>query len=195
MNDWLREIRAAAEADAGVHEIASADPQIDELLSEFFSRVPESEGFGVVLDTLAEMSTWQVAPAGKAAESARAVAAARSASDVVTVLGVPRRRARQAMEESLGLTRDAADLLLDRPAVVLLTFEPTRVRRLADVCERVPGQLFAEIVSSSRSSAGHVYAYRPGVEQGAAPARRVGEPSDAAGILEWGYRFFSLGSE
>jgi hypothetical protein len=188
-------MRAAARAEVAAldDDDVVTDRQIDEVLYAFFSRVPESEGFGIALDALAEETSWHNAPAGTAAATARELAAGRLPRDVVTALGVPRRQAREAVEQALDLAHDAADLLLDRPAAVLLTFQPSRVRRLADICERIPGELFAQIASSSRASDGHVYAYRPGTIPDT-PVRRAAEPSGATRLVEWGCRFFGLRS-
>jgi hypothetical protein len=193
MDDWLRSMRAAAQAEQAELEDddGGTDRQVDYVLAGFFASVPESEGFEIAIDVLAEDTSWSNAPAGAAAASARKVAAGPSPSDVVTALGVPGRQARGAVERALDLSRDAADLLLDRPAAVLLTFDPSRVRRLADLCQRAPGELFALIASSSRSSGGYVYAYRPGTTSDAA-ARRAAEPSGAGSLVEWGYAFFGL---
>ncbi len=197
MDDWLRSVRASARADVAElddgDEVAS--PKVDDVLAGFFSGVPVSTEFEFALDALAGAMSWSTAPAGAAAASARKPPAAGPLpSDVVSALGVPGRQAREAVEQVLGLSRDAADVLLDRPAAVLLTFDPSRVRRLGDHCQRAPGELLAAIASSSRSSGGYVYAYRPGPVSETA-ARRPDEPSAAGSPVEWGYAFFGLGSE
>ena len=192
MNEWLQSMRAAARAEVGAPDAGEVeDSRVDEILVSFFSESPETAGFTAALEALAGDTSWRGAPAGGAAATAQGVAADRTPSDVLDALGVPRRRARDAIAQSLDLNPDAADLLLDRPVAVLLTFDPHRVRRLADICDSVPGQIFAQIVSSSRGSSGYVYAYRPGVPP-TEPAKRVGDPSSALPLLDWGYRFFGL---
>lgn len=189
MNEWLKSIRAAARVELEALDDVVADQQIDQVLDAFFSPLPDSEQFGIALEALAEQTSWHDAPAGTAAARARELAAGPSPMDVLTALGVPRSQAREAVERALDVSREAADLLLERPVAVLLTHDPSRARLLADICERTPGELFATIASSARASGGYVYAYRPGTSPDTA-ARRPGEPSDTASLVEWGYRFF-----
>lgn len=193
MNEPIRHLRSAARAEAQlVIPDEANDPRAEELLDAYFAEVPESNTFLAALDVLGEITAWPDAPAGSAAASASALAPVRTPSDVASVLGIPRRQAREAIESSLVLTRDAADVLLDRPAAVLLRYDPSAVRGLTELCGRPPGQLFARIASSTRASGGYVFPYRPG-DQSTAPVKRLDEAP--ASLLDWGYTFFGLGTE
>lgn len=190
MAESTRDLRAAARAELEVATGARDAPEVDELLAQFFAATPESNTYLEALDSLAQETAWMNVPAGRAA-SAVGGKSAGTPSDVASALGVPRRQAMHAVELRLGLGADAADLLLDRPAASLVTFEAARVRALAVECQVMPGQLFADIAASMRSSRGYVYAYRPGSAP-TTPAKRVTEPSGAPTLLEWGYAFFDL---
>ena len=190
MNERLRDLRAAAAAELLGDDTDRADsPKVDELLERFFAETPASDFFEDVADALAQTAAWPDAPPGRSASRIPRWPE-KPTRDVLTALGGARRQARGAVSHSLELGDAAADLLLDRPAAVLLTFDPEMVRELAQRCHTAPGPLFADIAVSEQGSRGYVYAYRPG-DALSVPARRAIQ-SNRPSILEWGRRFFGL---
>ncbi len=195
MNDALSRLRADVDAemsetgDALVPADADLSEDLEELLVDHYAAEPASDAFIAALEALSQSEAWHEAPAGRAASSARAHRSTRTRT-VGEALNVTTSLARSALVRSLGLNRDAADLLLDRPAAALLKYPPDAVAGAVDLCGRPRGEIFKAIADSSRMSGGYVYAYRPGPES-AEPAKRAAEDADPlAELIAWGRGLF-----
>jgi hypothetical protein len=188
MTDDLARLRAEALEELaelqGTSEPASDDREADDLL--LIAHQPESAAFIAALEFLAQNSRWADAPSGRAAATAKSLGPA-TPTTVLGGLAAPAAKVRAAIERGLYLGRDAAELLLDRPAAALMTYDPVSVRQVAKLVDRNPGELFAAVAASARSSGQYVYAYRPG---GAAdgPAQRPSETLSSDPLLTWGLR-------
>lgn len=196
MNDQLREILTDLEAELAEAELAPlrgpglTATQMASLLG-FLAEEPLSDAFTAALDELARASTWVNAPAGRAAASAVRPRSARSLS-VSEAFLAPSGAVRSAVEAFFGLNRDAADLLLDRPAAALLTYPPQVVANAAAACGTPLGELFGAIADSSSLSGAFVYPYRPGVAR-AEPASRIEGGTSMDALVAWGYELLRLG--
>lgn len=195
MNDPLSRLRADVDAeltetgDVAVAGGVDLPEELEKLLVDQYAAEPVSEAFVAALEALSRSAAWHEAPAGRAASSARAHPAARTRS-VGEALNAATSQARSALERSLGLNRDAADLLLDRPAAVLLTYPADAVARAVDLCGRPRGEIFKAIADSSRMSGEYVYPYRPGPTT-AEPAKRAADDADPlAEVIAWGRDLF-----
>lgn len=197
MNDPLSRLRADLDAgfpDGGdwpESDKAAASDDLDEFLLTFYRSQPASETYLAVLDALAEAEAAADAHPGRAAASAQSLRGKRGArsSSVEQALRCPAYLARAALAAALRITSDAADLLLNRPAAVLLTYSPDAVAAAGDACGRGRGELFRAIADSSRVTGDFVYPYRPGVAA-VEPARRAVDQSDALGeLVAWGRAF------
>ena len=153
-------------------------------LLRVLSEEPLSGAFRAALDELARASTWTDAPLGRAAASAARPRSAGSQS-VGEAFLAPSGAVRSAIEAFFGLNRDAADLLLDRPAAALLMYPPHVVANAAAACGTPLGQLFGAVANSSRLSGGFVYPYRPGAV-GSEPASRVESGTSMEELVAWG---------
>jgi hypothetical protein len=189
MNDRLREILKDLEAELAEAELTPHPepgreaPQVASLV-RYLAEEPLSEVFTAAVDELARASTWFDAPAGRAAASAARPRSARSLS-VAEAFLAPSGAVRSAIEAFFGLNRDAADLLLDRPAAALLTYSPQVVAGAAGACGTPLGELFGAIADSSRLSGGFVYPYRPGVAR-TEPASRIEGGTSMDALVAWG---------
>ena len=189
MNDPLDDILTDLEAEAAAADQAAptgqdlTDSQTASLL-EVLSEEPLSDAFTAALDELARRSSWADAPPGRAAVSATRPRSARSVS-VAEAFRAPSGAVRSAIEAFFELNRDAADLLLDRPAAVLLTYSPDRVADAARACGTELGELFGAVADSSRLSGGFVYPYRPG-GAGTEPASRIEGGTTMDELVAWG---------
>lgn len=196
MNDQLREILTDLEAELAEAERAPLPgpsltaAQMASLLG-YLAEEPLSDAFTAALDDLARASTWVDAPAGRAAASAARPRSARSLS-VAEAFLEPSGAVRSAIEAFFGLNRDAADLLLDRPAAALLTYPPQMVANAAAACGTPLGELFGAIADSSRLSGAFVYPYRPGVAR-AEPASRIEGGTSMDALVAWGNALLRLG--
>lgn len=195
MNDELQEIRTDLEREASESSIApragsDLTPKQLASLLEFLRDEEPSVALMAILDELARQSVVQGAPAGRAAVSA----ARPRSSDPVSVAEAflaPSGRVRSAIESALGLNRDAADLLLDRPAAALVRYPPGAVAVAAAACETPLGELFGAVADSTRSSGGFVYPYRPG-ERKAEPAARIDVGDSMDELVAWGEELLRL---
>jgi hypothetical protein len=196
MNDQLRKIVMDLEAELAEAELAPPDgpdltaTQMASLL-RYLAEEPLSEAFAAALEELARALTWPEAPAGRAAASASRPRSAHSVS-VAEAFLAPSGAVRSAIEAFFGLNRDAADLLLDRPAAALLTYPPQVVASAAAACGTPLGELFGAVADSSRLSGAFVYPYRPGVAR-AEPASRIEGGTSMDALVAWGNELLQLG--
>jgi hypothetical protein len=99
--------------------------------------------------------------------------------------------ARSALSSGLGISIDAAELLLERPASALMSYPARKVAFSAAACGRTRGQVFAVIAESLRAGAPYVFAYRRGAKP-SVPAKRVADPvSEEEQLLAWGRELFA----
>jgi hypothetical protein len=195
MNDPLSRLRADVDAeisessDALVPADADLPEELERLLANYYASEPTSQMFTAAVEALSQSAAWPDAPAGRAARSATFQPSAR-ARTVGEALNVPISQARGALVGSLNINADAADLLLDLPAVALLKYPPAVVAAAADGCRRQRGEIFRAIADSSRMSGGYVYPYRPGPEI-TEPARRAdGDNAPLIDLIAWGRGLF-----
>lgn len=174
-----------AEVPAGSEVAAAADW----LIEAHFAAEPPSATFLAALDNLGEASAFNEAPAGRAAASASRPRAVRGAT-VSGAVAATIAQARGALVRNLGISADAADLLLDRPAAALMAYPAARIAAVADACGRLRGELFRAVADSARMSGGFVYAYRPGPAPSEPATRAAEEPDQIAELVAWGRDLF-----
>jgi hypothetical protein len=189
MNEMIAALRRAAqdelpslEASPAAAPITALEP-FEEALAAFFSTQPPTAFWLAVIEEVATFGTIEDSPAGLAAATAKRPPPARPIT-VEEAIALPLREARAHLQVALRIGTDAAEELLERPAAALARRTPAEVRDLAGLARRPAGQLFADIASSWRSSSGHVYAYRPGVED-VAPAESGARP-ELPDLVAWG---------
>ncbi len=99
--------------------------------------------------------------------------------------------ARSALTTGLGITGDAAELLLERPASALMSYPPQKIAFSAAACGRTRGQVFAVVAESLRAGAPYVFAYRRGANP-SEPAKRAAEAvPEEEQLLAWGRELFA----
>jgi hypothetical protein len=191
MNDLIARLRR----DAQLEETENADTVMgavsldDALLSEFYE-AREGGWFDAALEALGERGQRDGAAAGEG----QVVVPIRRARrwSVAEALAAPASVARSALTALLQINADAAELLLERPASTLLSYEAERVAALAKACGQRRGQLFLAVADSARAADPYVYAYRPGATS-AAPARLAPDSSiSGEDLLAWGRQLFDL---
>lgn len=194
MNDMVAALRRAAEDELpSLEALPAAEPitaqePLDEALAAFFSTQPPTAFWLAVIEEVATFGAIEDSPAGPAAATAQRQRPANPIT-VEEAIAVPLREARAHLQAAFGIGADAAEELLERPAAALTRRTPAEVRDLAQLTGRPAGHLFADIASSWRSSSGHVYAYRPGIEADA-PAESDAH-RDLADLVAWGEQLLS----
>ncbi len=189
MNEMVAALRRAAQDElpsletSPAAEPITAEEPLDEALAAFFLAQPPTAFWLAVIEEVANFGAVDDSPAGPAAATAQRPPAARPIT-VEEAIALPLREARAHLQAAFGIGADAAEELLERPAAALARRTPAEVRGLAQLAGRPAGHLFADIASSWRSSSGHVYAYRPGVEADT-PAESDAH-RDVADLVAWG---------
>jgi hypothetical protein len=191
MNDQIARLRHDAEleetenADTVTGEVALDDA----ILAEFYA-THSGVWFDPALEVLGERGQRNEAPdAGAQVDAATRRARQRS---VLEALSAPSSVVRSALTAILRISVDAAELLLERPASALLSYEAPRVAALAQACGKARGEVFLAVADSVRAADPYVYAYRPGPTVGA-PARLAPDSSTSgADLLAWGRELFDL---
>jgi hypothetical protein len=192
MNELIARLRRDAELEESENGDAApaGGPNVDDALIMEFYATHEGAWFDAALDALAEHG-WQGLGADSAGQPAVSSRQPRQRS-VVEALAAPATTARSALTTILDISVDAAELLLERPASVLLTYAPPRVAALAVACGQTRGRIFAAVADSVRAGDPYVYAYRPG-PPAAEPARLASDStSTAQELLAWGRELFEL---
>jgi hypothetical protein len=192
----MDELIARLRRDAELEEPENGDtaptggPDLDDALIAEFYATHEGAWLDAALDALAEHGR-QSLGAGRPEQPVARSWQPRQRS-VVEALAAPATMARSALTAILEISVDAAELLLDRPASVLLTYAPPRVAALAAACGQTRGRIFAAVADSVRAADPYVYAYRPGPNV-AEPARLASDSiSTAEELLAWGRELFEL---
>ena len=159
--------------------VAPAPEALRRLLADYFAEREESEIFTIALELLAEQD------AGAAATPRRSPVPRASAmlpGNVQQAFGRPGPDVQRGLIRHLGLTEDAAAMLVDRPAAALSRYPAQRIAALADSLGASRGRLLRAIAASASDGGEYVFAYRPGAAVGQAAARVEGGDD----VLAWG---------
>jgi hypothetical protein len=188
MDDLIARLRRDVELEEAesIDEGAKDAPLDDDLLASYFDAHP-GPWSDVALDWLSRQYEPGAVPTGpiSTASLPRPIG-----GTVQEALSGPASLARSALIRALRISVDAAELLLDRPASSLMSYDPMRVGIAAEACGRTRGQVFAAVADSVRAGDPYVFAYRPGI-QPSVPAQRVTEGNDEAeALLAWGRVLF-----
>jgi hypothetical protein len=159
--------------------IAPAPEALRRLLTDYFAEREESEIFVIALELLVDQD------AGAAATARRSPvprAPAMLPGNVQQAFGQPGPDVQRGLIRHLGLTEDAAAMLLDRPAAALSRYPARRIAELADSLRASRGRLLRAIAASARDGGEYVFAYRAGAAVDQPAARAEG----ADDVLAWG---------
>lgn len=188
MDDLIARLRRDAELEEAesIDEGASDAPLDDDLLAAYFDAHP-GPWSDAALDWLSRQYEPGAVPVGPVSTASLPRPVGRTVQEA---LSGPASLARSALISALRITVDAAELLLERPASSLMSYDPMRVGVAAEACGRTRGQVFAAVADSVRAGAPYVFAYRPGITP-SVPAKRVTEGTDEAeALLAWGRALF-----
>jgi hypothetical protein len=188
MDDLIARLRRDADLEEaeGIDEVASDAPLDNELLAAYFDANP-GPWSDAALDWLSRKYEPGVVQVGRALTASLPRPIGRTVQEA---LSGPTSLARSALISALRISVDAAELLLERPASSLMSYDPIRVGAAAEACGRSRGQIFAAVADSVRAGDPYVFAYRPGITP-SVPAKRVTEGTDQAeALLAWGRALF-----
>lgn len=180
-----------ADIEVGDEGPAIGERRLDAHLEAYFAARDPSSLFGEALLSLADDRSWPEAPAGAAAESARAASRtdALTVGDLLASAGAGTSDVTRRAAAVLWRPIRAIELLLDRPAATLLHEDPSLVAELARSCMVAPERILRAVSASARVTAGSTYGYlpRPAAERTAGADGET--PTSVPPIAAWGARF------